>query len=203
MQLLLYLNGMMDSESWTVSQDYQAPLQAACNVLADYLAQAVGGEKVQSDSGTLMKTMAAQALSDALSAMGDQQAADAVLSADQDTSSSSSSSASSDVSSVLSGAATSIQTGFNLQVFETVLLVIGAARRHAAADQHCHAGPPGAEKTVFANRPEDVALGRLFVCSSDQNFAAACNLPQFVLSCFYPIYPAGYAVPGESEKCPQ
>ena len=127
MQLLLYLNGMMDSESWTVSQDYQAPLQAACNVLADYLAQAVGGEKVQSDSGTLMKTMAAQALSDALSAMGDQQAADAVLSADQDTSSSSSSSASSDVSSVLSGAATSIQTGFNLQVFETVLLVIGAA----------------------------------------------------------------------------
>ena len=127
MQLLLYLNGMMDSESWTVSQGYQAPLQAACNVLADYLAQAVGGEKVQSDSGTLMKTMAAQALSDALSAMGDQQAADAVLSADQDTSSSSSSSASSDVSSVLSGAATSIQTGFNLQVFETVLLVIGAA----------------------------------------------------------------------------
>ena len=42
MQLLLYLNGMMDSESWTVSQDYQAPLQAACNVLADYLAQAGG-----------------------------------------------------------------------------------------------------------------------------------------------------------------
>ena len=154
MQLLLYLNGMMDSESWTVSQDYQAPLQAACNVLADYLAQAVGGEKVQSDSGTLMKTMAAQALSDALSAMGDQQAADAVLSADQDTSSSSSSSASSDVSSVLSGAATSIQTGFNLQVFETVLLVIGAAAVMLAADQHCHAGPPALKKPCLQTAPK-------------------------------------------------
>ena len=50
---------------------------------------------------------------------------------------------------------------------------------------------------MFANRPEDVALGRLFVCSSDQNFAAACNLPQFVLSCFYPIYPAGLLCRGK------
>ena len=98
-------------------------------MLADYLSGAVEGAQVTSDSDTRMMTMAAQALSDALNSLGYGDAASAVLDADSASGSGSSSSSSAPASSsnVFSGAAATIQSGFNLQVFETVLLVIGAA----------------------------------------------------------------------------
>ena len=129
MQLLLYMNGMMSiSGGWGVSPDCVPALQGACNVFADYLSAAVNGEQVRSDSDTRMVTMAVQALSDALSAMGDQDAASAVLGAEESSSAQQSQPSGSDsMSQVFSGAATTIQSGFNLQVYETMLLVIGAA----------------------------------------------------------------------------
>ena len=130
MQLLLYINGMMSiSSGWTVEASAAPALQGACNVFADYLAGAVGGERVRSDSDTRMVTMAVQALSEALAAMGDQDAASAALDSNGggDASSSSGSAGSGSVSQVFSGAASSIQSGFDLQVFETILLIVGAA----------------------------------------------------------------------------
>lgn len=125
MQLLLYLNGMMDSSTWTVQEQYVPALQGACYVFADYLASAVGNERVDGSGDTLMMTMASQALSEALAEMGDQQAANAVQSnAAQGEASSQQSSSS--VSSVLTSAASTLQNGFSLQIFQIVLLVIGA-----------------------------------------------------------------------------
>ena len=130
MQLLLFMNDMMStSDGWAVSADAVPALQGASYVLADYLSGAVEGAQVTSDSDTRMMTMAAQALSDALNSLGYGDAASAVLDADSASGSGSSSSSSAPASSsnVFSGAAATIQSGFNLQVFETVLLVIGAA----------------------------------------------------------------------------
>ena len=131
MQLLLFMNDMMStSDGWAVSADAVPALQGASYVLADYLSGAVEGAQVTSDSDTRMMTMAAQALSDALNSLGYGDAASAVLDADTAPparGAASSSSAPASSSNVFSGAAATIQSGFNLQVFETVLLVIGAA----------------------------------------------------------------------------
>lgn len=130
MQLLLYLNQMWVSDGWTIKEEAAAPLQGACRVFAQYLSGAVEGERVKSDSDTRMVTMAGSMLSEFLSAMGDSDAASAALSANEDGSSSSavsSSSGSNSVSQIFSGAAQGFQSGFSLQVFEIVLLVIGAA----------------------------------------------------------------------------
>ncbi len=126
MQLLLYLNQMWVSDGWTIAEDSAAPLQGACRVFAQYLSGAVNGDRVKSDSDTRMVTMAGDMLAEFLSSMGDGDAASAALSANDGSQSVSTSSGSS-VSEIFSGAAQGIQSGFSLQVFETVLLVIGAA----------------------------------------------------------------------------
>lgn len=126
MQLLLYLNQMWVSSGWTIAEDSAAPLQGACRVFAQYLSGAVNGERVKSDADTRMVTMAGDMLAEFLSAMGDEDAASAALSANDGSEASTTSSGSS-VSEIFSGAAQGIQSGFSLQVFETVLLVIGAA----------------------------------------------------------------------------
>ena len=130
MQLLLYVNGMMSvADGWTVTAEAAPALQGACYTFADYLAAAVEGARVTSDSDTRMVTMAAQALSDALTAMGDSEAASAALDAGSESGGgdAETSAGSGSMSDVFSGAAGAIQSGFDLQLFETVLLVIGAA----------------------------------------------------------------------------
>ena len=124
MQLLLYLNGMWVSDGWTIAEEASAPLQGACQVFAEYLSGAVNGDKVKSDSDTRMITMAGDQLSQFLSAMGDDSAASAALSANDGESETANSG--STVSEIFSGAAQGFQSGFSLQVFEIVLLVIGA-----------------------------------------------------------------------------
>ena len=126
MQLLLYLNQMWVSDGWTIAEDSAVPLQGACRVFAQYLSGAVNGDRVKSDADTRMVTMAGDMLAEFLSAMGDGDAASAALSANDGSETSTTSSGSS-VSEIFSGAAQGIQSGFSLQVFETVLLVIGAA----------------------------------------------------------------------------
>ena len=126
MQLLLYLNQMWVSDGWTISEEAAAPLQGACQVFAEYLSEAVGGEKVKSDSDTRMVTMAGDMLAEFLSSMGDGDAASAALTAN-DGSQTGAVSGGSSMSEIFSGAAQGIQSGFSLQVFEIVLLVIGAA----------------------------------------------------------------------------
>lgn len=126
MQLLLYLNQMWVSDGWTIAEDSAVPLQGACRVFAQYLSGAVNGDRVKSDADTRMVTMAGDMLAEFLSAMGDGDAASAALSANNGSETSTTSSGSS-VSEIFSGAAQGIQSGFSLQVFETVLLVIGAA----------------------------------------------------------------------------
>ena len=126
MQLLLYLTQMWVSDGWTIAEDSAVPLQGACRVFAQYLSGAVNGDRVKSDADTRMVTMAGDMLAEFLSAMGDGDAASAALSANDGSETSTTSSGSS-VSEIFSGAAQGIQSGFSLQVFETVLLVIGAA----------------------------------------------------------------------------
>lgn len=126
MQLLLYLNQMWVSDGWTISEEAAAPLQGACQVFAEYLSEAVGGEKVKSDSDTRMVTMAGDMLAEFLSSMGDGDAASAALTAHNGSQTGDASGGSS-MSEIFSGAAQGIQSGFSLQVFEIVLLVIGAA----------------------------------------------------------------------------
>lgn len=126
MQLLLYVNGMMSvADGWTITADAAPALQGASYVFADYLAGAVDGARVTGSGDTRMVTMAVQALADALAGIGDSDAASAVLNS-QDSSSGSSSASSGSVSEVFSGAASSIQSGFDLQIYETVLLILGA-----------------------------------------------------------------------------
>ena len=126
MQLLLYVNGMMSvADGWTITADAAPALQGASYVFADYLAGAVDGARVSGSGDTRMVTMAVQALADALAGIGDSDAASAVLNS-QDSSSGSSSASRGSVSEVFSGAASSIQSGFDLQIYETVLLILGA-----------------------------------------------------------------------------
>ena len=124
MQLLLYLNDMWVSDGWTIAEDAAAPLQGSCQVFAQYLSGAVNGEKVKSDSDTRMITMAGDQLSQFLSGLGDDSAASAALNANDGEAETSNSG--STVSEIFSGAAQGFQSGFSLQVFEIVLLVIGA-----------------------------------------------------------------------------
>lgn len=135
MQLLLYINGLWgQSGDWTISASAEPAMRGAAYSFADYLATAVGNEKVKSDSSTLMVTMAGPALTDALSALGYQDAASAASSyyassGAQSTSTAtvSGSNVSEAVSSALTGATQTIKGAFNLDVFRLVLCVLGGA----------------------------------------------------------------------------
>ena len=128
MQLLLYMNNMWSSQGWKVDPDAEPALRGACNELADYLSRAVNGEKVKSASGTLMHTMAGQALVDALNALGDGEAASAAQSAIENDAGSSVSTSSGDaVDDALNTATEKLKTDFDAEAFELGLLVLGAA----------------------------------------------------------------------------
>jgi hypothetical protein len=132
MQLLLYMNGMWDKSSWSISQEAEAPMQGAAYLFADYLAQAVNNEKVKSDSTTLMASMGKEALASALSALGYEDAASAANGAAQSVSSQAAGSGSSGsmedaVSDALTNATQKLKGSFSLSAFQLVLVVLGAA----------------------------------------------------------------------------
>ena len=125
MQLLLYMNQMWGKDGWTVLPESEPALRGACTVLAEYLSSAVNGEKVKAASSTLMHTLAGQALVDALNAIGDSEAAsNAQQAVDQAQSGGAASTSGEDA---LTSATQKLKTGFNAQMFQLVLLIIGAA----------------------------------------------------------------------------
>ena len=121
MQLLLYTNGMWSNEGWVLKAEYEPALRAASDLFADYLARAVGGEKVKGDAVTRMMTMASEGLASALETLGDSSAAEAARQAHADDA----------VSSAPTGdrvtdAANTIKSQFDVKIFQLVLLVIAA-----------------------------------------------------------------------------
>ena len=125
MQLLLYMNQMWGKDGWTVLPESEPALRGACTVLAENLSSAVNGEKVKAASSTLMHTLAGQALVDALNAIGDSEAAsNAQQAVDQAQSGGAASTSGEDA---LTSATQKLKTGFNAQMFQLVLLIIGAA----------------------------------------------------------------------------
>ena len=124
-QLLLYLNGMWQKDPWQVSEEYAPALRGATDLLAEYLAGTVNQEKVTNSSGTSLVAMGSQALAEALTVLGDSDAASAVLAADaaaEPTPGPESDTA----SAMLDGATDTLRAHFNVKIFQVVLLVIGA-----------------------------------------------------------------------------
>ena len=122
MQLLLYMNNMWSVDGWTVDENYAPALRGASDLLAEYLAGAVNGEHVRSENENRLVAMGAQALADALDALGDSDAASAALDSAESTASSTASS----TSDVLTGATQTLQTHFNVKLFMLVLLIVAA-----------------------------------------------------------------------------
>ena len=123
MQLLLYMNGMWSSDGWKIKDDYAPAVRGATDLLAEYLANTVNHEKIKSETNDRLVAMGGQALSDALTALGDTDAAQAALAA-ADAAASGAESAVNSSSSVISGATETLQNSFNVQVFQLVLLIL-------------------------------------------------------------------------------
>ena len=124
MQLLFYMNGMWTSSGWTLDENYAPAVRGATDLLAEYLSGAVNGEKVKSETNDRLVAMGGQALADALTALGDTEAASEALNATESASSGSSSSSS--TSAVLEDATHTLQSSFNVKIFELVLLIVAA-----------------------------------------------------------------------------
>ena len=124
MQLLLYMNNMWTASSWTIDESYAPAVWGATDLLAEYLAGAVNKEKVKSETNNRLVAMGGQALADALTALGDSDAASAALNAAQSVTSSSG--ASSSTSAVLEDATQTLQSSFNVKIFELLLLIVAA-----------------------------------------------------------------------------
>lgn len=122
MQLLFYMNGMWTTDGWTIDESYAPAVRGATDLLAEYLSGAVNGEKVKSETNNRLVAMGGQALADALTALGDSDAANAALAAAEDGVSSTVSS----TSAAIEGATETLQNNFNVKIFELVLLVVAA-----------------------------------------------------------------------------
>ena len=122
MQLLFYMNGMWTTDGWTIEESYAPAVRGATDLLAEYLSGAVNGEKVKSETNNRLVAMGGQALSDALTALGDSDAASAALAAAEDGASSTVSS----TSAAIEGAAETLQSNFNVKIFELILLIVAA-----------------------------------------------------------------------------
>ena len=126
MQLLLYTEDMWSvSDGWCVDADAEPALRGAAYVFADYLRDAVNGERVKNDAVGGLTGMAQSALAEALSALGDSDAASVALS-EEASSASGSDSAASTVDNALDGATQTLRTAFDATIFQLVLLIIGA-----------------------------------------------------------------------------
>lgn len=124
MQLLFYMNGMWTPSGWSLDENYAPAVRGATDLLAEYLSGAVNGEKVKSETNDRLVAMGGQALADALTALGDTEAASEALNATESASSGSSSSSS--TSAVLEDATHTLQSSFNVKIFELVLLIVAA-----------------------------------------------------------------------------
>ena len=122
MQLLFYMNDMWTGSGWTIDESYAPAVRGATDLLAGYLAGAVNGERVKSESNNRLVAMGSQALADALNALGDSEAASAALAAAQTGASSTVSS----TEAVLSEATQTLQSSFNVKIFELFLLIVAA-----------------------------------------------------------------------------
>ena len=122
MQLLFYMNDMWTGSGWTIDESYAPAVRGATDLLAGYLAGAVNGDRVKSESNNRLVAMGSQALADALNALGDIEAASAALAAAQTGASSTVSS----TEAVLSEATQTLQSSFNVKIFELFLLIVAA-----------------------------------------------------------------------------
>ena len=122
MQLLFYMNGMWSVNGWQIKEDYAPAVRGAADLFAEYLAGAVNHEKVKSETNDRLVAMGGQALSDALAAMGDSDAAAAALSAANELANNAQSTVSSG-SDVVSAARENLQTNFNVKIFQLILLI--------------------------------------------------------------------------------
>ena len=122
MQLLFYMNDMWTGSGWTIDESYAPAVRGATALLAGYLAGAVNGDRVKSESNNRLVAMGSQALADALNALGDSEAASAALAAAQTGASSTVSS----TEAVLSEATQTLQSSFNVKIFELFLLIVAA-----------------------------------------------------------------------------
>ena len=122
MQLLFYMNGMWSVNGWQMKEDYAPAVRGAADLFAEYLAGAVNHEKVKSETNDRLVAMGGQALSDALAALGDSDAAAAALAAANELADSTQSAVSSG-SDAISAARENLQTNFNVKVFQLILLI--------------------------------------------------------------------------------
>lgn len=122
MQLLFYMNGMWSVNGWQIKEDYAPAVRGAADLFAEYLAGAVNHEKVKSETNDRLVAMGGQALSDALAALGDSDAAAAALSAANELANNAQSTVSSG-SDVVSAARENLQTNFNVKIFQLILLI--------------------------------------------------------------------------------
>ena len=126
MQLLFYMNGMWSVNGWQIKEDYAPAVRGAADLFAEYLAGAVNHEKVKSETNDRLVAMGGQALSDALAALGDSDAASAALAAANELTDSTQSAVSSG-SDAISAARDTLQTKFDVKIFQLILLVAAAA----------------------------------------------------------------------------
>ena len=122
MQLLFYMNGMWSVNGWQIKEDYAPAVRGAADLFAEYLAGAVNHEKVKSETNDRLVAMGGQALSDALAALGDSDAAAAALTAANDLADSTQSAVSSG-SDAISAARDTLQTKFDVKIFQLILLI--------------------------------------------------------------------------------
>ena len=126
MQLLFYMNGMWSVNGWQIKEDYAPAVRGAADLFAEYLAGAVNHEKVKSETNDRLVAMGGQALSDALAALGDSDAAAAALTAANELADSTQSAVSSG-SDAISAARDTLQTKFDVKIFQLILLIAAAA----------------------------------------------------------------------------
>lgn len=125
MQLLLYISGMWQRETWQVDGESEPALRAAADLFADALAAAVNGERVSAESDTRMTTAAGQTLSDLLTAMGDPNAASAALDAFNNRAPQTVDAEG--VDGVLDDATQHLRDDFDPTLFRAILMVVGGA----------------------------------------------------------------------------
>lgn len=123
MQLLFYMNGMWTTDGWVISSDYEPAVRGASDLLAEYLAGAVNSEKVTSTTNSRLVAMGGEALAEALTALGDTEAASSALAAAETATSATTST----TDSVISGATQTLQNRFDVKIFELLLLILAAA----------------------------------------------------------------------------
>ena len=126
MQLLFYMNGMWSVNGWQIKEDYAPAVRGAADLFAEYLAGAVNHEKVKSETNDRHVAMGGQALSDALAALGDSDAAAAALAAANELADGTQSAVSSG-SDAISAARDTLQTKFDVKIFQLILLIAAAA----------------------------------------------------------------------------